>query len=436
MGRPRHRRRLRFLLWIGVPSLILGAVVLIVVLHDAPGAKSRRVASSDSVAAFLAHYWEYPLQPEGKPPAGYSSLTASLAPSACGRCHTRQYREWRSSLHHTAMGPGMLWQFYLYGQRGANSCMRCHAPLAEQKALIARDFHWPNAPSGPPPSYVPSDLARQGLVCAACHVRAQRRYGPPPLPGRPAGDTPGLPHGGFTVSAAFRDSRFCASCHQFPADGPALDGVPFENTYQEWRRSRFAREGISCQDCHMPAGRHLWRGIHDPAMVRKAITVSLRVSRRGSRLVHVEAEIVNSGAGHDFPTYLVPRVTARLDLVTPAGKVARQLASRTIGRRVNLELTRQFSDTRIPPGGRLTFGADLPAPRDSGWRVRLRLAVAPEEWYVRMYEHYLAEGGHLPPAALPLLRQAVAQGHAERFVVNMATVSLPPLGAPAARVAN
>ncbi|HDK03617.1 MAG TPA: hypothetical protein ENG84_07235 [Gammaproteobacteria bacterium] len=220
MGRPRHRRRLRFLLWAGVPSLILGAVILTVALHDAPGAKSRRVASSDPVAAFLAHYWVYPLQPEGKPPADYSSLTASLAPSACGRCHTRQYREWRSSLHHTAMGPGMLWQFYLYGQRGANSCMRCHAPLAEQKALIAREFHWPNVPAGAPPSYIPPDLAHQGLVCAVCHVRAQRRYGPPPSPGQPAGDTPGLPHGGFTVSAAFRDSRFVRVATSSPPTDP------------------------------------------------------------------------------------------------------------------------------------------------------------------------------------------------------------------------
>ena len=405
-------------------------------LYDAPGAQSQRGAARDSVAAFLTRYWAYPLQPEGRPPADYSPLTASLAPAACGRCHTRQYRDWRSSLHHATMGPGILWQFYLYGQRGANSCMRCHAPLAEQKALIARDFHWPNVPPSAPPSYIPPDLAHQGLVCAACHVRAQRRYGPPPPPGWPASDTPGLPHGGFTVSAAFQDSRFCASCHQFPADGPALNGVLLENTYQEWRRSRFAREGTSCQDCHMPAGRHLWRGIHDPAMVRKALTVSLRVSRRGSRLVHVEAEIVNSGVGHDFPTYLVPRVTARLDLVTPAGKVARRLASRTIGRRVNAELTRQLSDTRIPPGGRLTFGADLPAPRGPGWRVRLRLVVDPEEWYVRMYGHYLAEGERLPPATRPLLRQALARARAGRFVVEGAAVPLPPLDVSAPRVAN
>ena len=37
-----------------------------------------------------------------------------------------------------------------------------------------------------------------------------------------------------------------------------------------------ASRQVTCQTCHMPDRRHLWRGIHDPAMVAAA-------SRRGSR---------------------------------------------------------------------------------------------------------------------------------------------------------
>lgn len=436
MGMSRNRLRYGALACAGGLFLVLAMAIPGGGWHRAERTESAQLDAGGSAAAFLSRFWRYPLLPEGKAPAGYSRLTASLSPTACGRCHVQQYRDWRSSLHHATMGPGILWQFYLYRQSGANSCMRCHAPLAEQKALVAMKFHWPNVPSTPPPAYVPRDLAHQGLVCAACHVRAQRRYGPPPPRGWAAGDTPGLPHDGFVATAAFKNSRFCAACHQFPASGPALDGVPLENTYEEWRHSRFAREGVSCQDCHMPAGRHLWRGIHDPAMVRKAITVSLHVRRRGPRQVHVVATIVNSGAGHDFPTYSVPRVTARIDLMTPAGTVARQLASRIIQRRLNVALTRQFSDTRIKPGGHLVFGAHFAAPKGRGWHVRLRIVVDPEEWYIRMYRHYLSEASRLPAASLPLLRRALAHAQAERFLAYQKLTPVPPPTPKAGRVAN
>src|SRR2546426_5119071 len=46
-------------------------------------------------------------------------------------------------------------------------------------------------------------------------------------------------------SPAFLRSEFCQSCHQFTADGFALNGKLLENTYNEWKASRFAREGRS-----------------------------------------------------------------------------------------------------------------------------------------------------------------------------------------------
>ena len=91
----------------------------------------------------------------------------------------------------------------------------------------------------------------------------------------------------MTRTPACLSSEFCQSCHQFAPDGLALNGKLLENTYAEWKASRFAREGVQCQDCHMPDRRHLWRGIHDPAMVRSGLTIvardgasRYRVSRR------------------------------------------------------------------------------------------------------------------------------------------------------------
>ncbi|MBI3628436.1 MAG: cytochrome c554 and C-prime, partial [Candidatus Rokubacteria bacterium] len=88
-----------------------------------------------------------------------------------------------------------------------------------------------------------------------------------------------LPHNGVTRTPAFLRSEFCASCHQFGADGFALNGKLLENTYEEWRASPAARAGRQCQDCHMPDRRHLWRGIHDPDMVKSGVEISLTTDR-------------------------------------------------------------------------------------------------------------------------------------------------------------
>jgi hypothetical protein len=390
----------------------------------------------DSVQAFLKQFWASPIPPQGAPPASYGPYTTSLAPRACGRCHASQYRDWRTSLHHAAMGPGIQWQFHVMNQRAANACMRCHAPLAEQKALTAAELKWPNVPHTPRPAYVPADLAHQGLVCAACHVRNQRRFGPPPRPGWPAGNTPGLPHGGFTSSTAYQDSRFCAACHQFGPGGAELNGVPLENTYREWRASHYAREGVTCQSCHMPGGRHLWRGIHDPAMVRKAVHIVLQVQRLGPDRAHASVQVTNSGAGHDFPTYLVPRVTVVLELLGVDGRVVRRLASRAISRHVNTALTHQDSDTRLPPDGQLDFGAGFAVTPGSTRHVRVRLMVDPEEWYVRMYSGMLARSDELPATALPLLRRALARARSEVFEAYHAAAAVPAPGHPPTTVAN
>jgi len=376
------------------------------------------------VARFLHQHWLNPLPPQGNPPAQFSALEASLDPKSCAICHPAQYREWRSSLHSHTMGSGILWQFYLMSQPDANSCMRCHAPLAEQKALMAREFRWSAAPSEAPPAYVPNDLAHQGLVCAACHVRHHERFGPPPLPGKPAPSTAGA-HGGFTASKAFEDSRFCAACHQFPADGPRLNGKLREDTYAQWRASRFASEGVTCQACHMPGRRHLWRGIHSPEMVRKAVDVSLSVTTQSATEGLARAVITNVGAGHDFPTYMVAKVTVDLDLVSPDGAQVQSLATRTIGWGVDTNITHELFDTRLPPGGRLELGSKFVLPSEADWRLRLRMRVAPREHYERMFASVLARKEQLGADATHTLTEALAEARATHFEAIELTRACP-----------
>jgi hypothetical protein len=367
------------------------------------------------ITDFLQRHWQDPLPAQGDPPAQFSPLEASLDPKSCGVCHPAQYRDWQTSLHSHTIGPGILWQFDLMSQADANKCMRCHAPLAEQKALLAQERHWPAAPSAKPPAYVPNDLAHQGLVCAACHVRKHQRFGPPPLPGKPGPSALG-PHGGFTISNAFADSQFCAVCHQFPADGPRLNGKLREDTYAQWRDSRFAKQGVTCQTCHMPERRHLWQGIHSPEMVRQAVDVKLEVTAQSVSTGHVQAVITNVGAGHDFPTYMVAKIYIMLDLVSPDGQRSKSLAQHTIGWDVNTDITHENFDTRLTPGARLDLATDFALPAERGWRVRLRMSVAPGEHYERTFASMLEHKQQLKPTTIQTLTAALAEARAARFI--------------------
>ena len=365
-----------------------------------------------SVEAFLQRHWTEPLPPQGAPPATFSPLEASLSPEACGQCHTEQFAAWQTSLHSKAMGPGLRWQLKLMDQDQGNRCLRCHAPLAEQKALLALEHGWPNAPKQPPPDYVEAGLGHQGLVCAACHVRGHQRFGPPPR-GEVAAD---IPHGGFTVSTAFGDSRFCAHCHQFPDDGPSIAGKLMEDTYRQWLASPYAREGAgkqTCQSCHMPDRQHLWRGIHDPEMTRRAIDVSLKLHALGDGRYEARANVRNSGAGHHFPTYMVPKVELAFYRHDDDGSI-QELGRHVIGWNVDTQITRELSDTRIAAGEARDFRQPFTAT-GGNWRVELVMRVLPAEHYERINRDSLSRADQLPAAAVPLLRRALAEAEAARY---------------------
>lgn len=393
--------------FIGYAGLLLLPLALLLGLLPGCGEKP-----TPTVEAFLSKHWTEPMPPQGAPPATFSPLEASLSPEACGQCHTEQLAAWRTSLHSKTMGPGLRWQLKLMDQDQGNRCLRCHAPLAEQKALLALEHGWPNAPKQLPPDYVEAGLGHQGLVCAACHVRGHQRFGPPPR-GEVAAD---IPHGGFTVSTAFGDSRFCAHCHQFPDDGPSIAGKLMEDTYRQWLASPYAQgPGMqTCQSCHMPDRQHLWRGIHDPEMTRRAIDVTLKLAPLGDGRHEAVATVRNSGAGHHFPTYMVPKVEL-VFLRHDAGGASQELGRHVIGWQVDTPITREIFDTRIPAGEASEFRQPFSAPDGGGWRVELVMRVLPAEHYERIYRDSLRQARKLPAAAVPLLRQALADVEAARY---------------------
>jgi hypothetical protein len=279
------------------------------------------------------------------------------------------------------------------------NCLACHAPLAEQQPTLAGA----NGPAANPA--FDAAVEQQGLVCAACHVRRHEHFGPPRRDGTPESPAPrsSLPHNGVTRSRAFVRSEFCASCHQFGPSGLTLNGKPLENTYEEWRASPAARDGRQCQDCHMPDRRHLWRGIHDPDMVKSGIRISFTTDRRRYRPgeeVRATLSIANTNVGHFFPTYVTPKVLVRAALTdAQGGTIAGSEQQMSIGRDVTPSLSQERADTRIAPGGRLTFTYSRRLDRP-GLRLAVAVTVFPDYFYVRFFEAILANGVGLGTAQI------------------------------------
>jgi nitrate/TMAO reductase-like tetraheme cytochrome c subunit len=367
--------------------------------------------------AFLEQHWRRPIPPQGMPPARFSTLEKSLAPSSCGTCHPAQLADWRTSRHARSMAPGVSGQLVGMWSRDPESaqiCASCHAPLAEQQPKIAV-----HGRLGPNPDF-DAGLQRAGVTCAACRVRHHERFGPPRRDRSLASSTSrgNLPHNGVTRTAAFTRSEFCASCHQFTADDLALNGKLLENTYEEWKRSPAARSGRQCQDCHMPDRRHLWRGIHDPAMVKSGVEITVTTEQPRYRPGEEVAALIavnNVGVGHDFPTYVTPRVVVRASLVDRQGTAVPDSAREyVIGREVALDLSREISDTRIPPGERASFRyrQRLPGP---GLALRVTVTVYPDHFYTAFFKSLLASGN--TDTGAPDIRQALEATQRSAFAI-------------------
>ena len=379
-------------------------------------AQAKPAGPEKSIREFLDQHWESPIPPQGKPPARFTPVEASLDPKDCGTCHPAQYADWTTSLHAKTMGPGVMGQLtdmIRLDPESALDCQRCHSPLSEQQEKVRR-LDKQGAPVFAANPVFDRSLQGKGLVCAACHVRRWERFGPPKRDGSLESSSPReqLPHNGATRTQVFLRSEFCQGCHQFPEDGFALNGKLLENTYEEWKASPYARQGIQCQDCHMPDRRHLWRGIHDPDMVRQGVTIDLRTAREGDAL-QAMLVITNSGVGHYFPTYLTPKVFLRLDLVDAGGRpVKGSPREAVIGRDAPLDLSKELYDTRLAPKASFMMKHSWTVDRP-GLKLRARVVVEPDHFYTKFFQ------ATIPQAARgkAQLREALRQTQRSSFTI-------------------
>ena len=194
------------------------------------------------------------------------------AATTCATCHPDHYREWSVSPHaYAQMSPvfNAMHGTVLKVTNGTNGdfCIRCHTPvgmnLGEPEFMSNLDRH---------------PTSREGVTCIVCH-RVNRPYGK--LSGRLAiveGDIfdPVFgPSGNSELERVIESDEYrvntergragraihtkaeeffqlstpglCATCH----DVNLVNGFRLEEAFSEFKTAPAARNGTTCQDCHM-----------------------------------------------------------------------------------------------------------------------------------------------------------------------------------------
>ncbi len=220
-------------------------------------------------------------------------------------------------------GPGFRLDF----PNQAGNCATCHIPASAV-----------DAPNDTDPRSV-SGAGAEGVTCDLCHkvwdVHLERSTGLPPenRPGvlsmefrRPDehrqlffGPLDDVAPGDDAYAPVYRESRYCAPCHQ-----ASFWGVEIYSSYREWLESPYSdpQGPVTCQDCHMPRrgasfftllerggllrspesiGSHQMRGIRDQLFL--ADSVELKVdARRVDEEILIDVSVNNVNAGHHIPT--------------------------------------------------------------------------------------------------------------------------------------
>lgn len=332
----------------------------------------------------------------------------------CGACHVQIFQEWQTSwMARANSNPNFQTHFQRWQRQVAKNpavagnpqfspdqCLRCHAPQIDTGGGAKR---------------------QGGVTCLTCHgVRKAREeqhghalfydsrgviYGP--------GHGTNAPHP-VKQGDHFADSSLCAGCHR----DITPNGVALERTFEEWRASRYADQGVQCAGCHMPqvegapstdsprsqhASHRFWGGHADSPLLKGAARLELK-QKAGQVLVSV----VNQTVGHHFPTGGAHpnKLVLNIELLDVAGKVV-AIQTRTyrydyLSPAGGLRLPTDLIDSTLRPGEKReeTIAVQPPTVRLRAWLEYqivpdklLKLLPAAAYAPVRIDETSLALGG-------------------------------------------
>ena len=238
------------------------SVILLAVLFLDPMSVAQEEATETSEAPASADQEHEALFLENRFPAA----------TTCATCHPGHYREWSVSPHAYAQMSPVFNAFHgavvaLTNGTNGDFCIRCHSPvgmnLGEPEFMSNIDRH---------------PTSREGVTCIVCH-RVNKAYGK--LSGRLAivegdlfepvygpkggeelkrviesgdyfvnterGRAGRAIHTGAEKFSQLSTSGFCGTCH----DVNLVNGFRLEEAFSEFKNSPAAKDGTSCQDCHM-----------------------------------------------------------------------------------------------------------------------------------------------------------------------------------------
>jgi len=180
-----------------------------------------------------------------------------MSPDICGGCHGEIYAQWKGSMHsHAFVDPVFqaLWKLGSKETEGLTDklCAGCHTAIGTiSEEIVMKDGE-----------FQVSDIAKRGVQCDLCHTIVRSTFLETPThepqnasiivePGDikrgPYKDSQS-PFHKTAYSELHTKSEFCANCHNV---FHPVTNFHIERTYDEWKFSVYAQNGIQCQDCHM-----------------------------------------------------------------------------------------------------------------------------------------------------------------------------------------
>ncbi|MCP5112696.1 MAG: hypothetical protein GY953_17870 [bacterium] len=320
----------------------------------------------------------------------------------CGSCHRAIHEAWKSSAHATAM-ESRVFQDALelaesdFGAVARKVCLGCHAPLAARTGDLS----------------LKTKVSWEGVTCDYCHsmrsVTMGARNPAPTLKFSLVKSGPLKAAGAVGHETVFSEvhtsSLVCAPCHEYR--NPL--GLDVLTTYSEWKNSRYYREDVQCQSCHMgrvagdvvdprvkrsgdaEVNLHEMPGGHSLKQLHKAIRMRLLTKRNGGRL-EVTVMVINAGAGHHVPTGSPLReLTLEVNADAYQGQDFHEKRTyrRTVAGRDGKTLTREHvaffraakvvSDTRLAPDEkrRETFSFAIPEGVSAQVTAKLMYSYSP-----------------------------------------------------------
>jgi hypothetical protein len=292
------------------------------------------------------------------PEYAWTSPISGTSQGACGNCHPMIVSQWITNAHGAAVSNPRFYSLYngtdLDGTTPvspgyledfpgtAGPCANCHAPgngidgylttnMNDVRGEITAGVHcdYCHKVGG-----VYLDPATQSVYPNTPGAQSQRLLRPPPGEDIFFGPYDDV-HDPDTYLPLISESAFCAPCHQF-----SFWGTPIYESYDEWLASPYAREGVTCQDCHMPPTgdrtfalpevgglehppdripSHLQRGALDVALLQDTVTLAVD-ARQSLDALQVTVTLTNTGAGHHVPTDFPGRqVLLTLSAIDEAG---------------------------------------------------------------------------------------------------------------------